>query len=111
MTGSPLLLGVVSFNKGSLAAGHRSVMGIPMMVGANFHDVKRAQKRDPAGVLQYTVLEPVPFRLALAQSVLAAAQNRHAGLLWFDWLATAEEQKIADEHEPMASVAYVRGSA
>jgi hypothetical protein len=62
-------------------------------------------------VLQYTVLEPVPFRLALAQSVMAAAQNRYAGLLWFDWLATAEAQKIADEHEPMASVAYVRGSA
>ena len=82
-----------------------------MMVGANFHDVKRAQKRDPAGVLQYTVLEPVPFRLALAQSVLAAAQNRHAGLLWFERLATAEAQKIADEHEPMAPVACVRGSA
>jgi hypothetical protein len=33
------------------------------------------------------------------------------GLLWFDWLAIAEVQKIANEHEPMASVGYVRGSA
>ena len=84
---------------------------IPMMVAANFHDLKRAQKRDPLAVLQYTILEPVPFRLALAQSILATAQHRHAALLWFDWLATIEAQKIADEHEPMASVVYVGGSA
>jgi iron(III) transport system substrate-binding protein len=84
---------------------------IPMMVAANFHDLKRAQKKDPMGVLQYVILEPVPFRLALAQSVLATSPNRHAALLWFDWLATAEAQKIADETEPMASVVYVRGSA
>jgi iron(III) transport system substrate-binding protein len=84
---------------------------IPMMAAANFHDLKRAQKKDPAGVLQYVILEPVPFRLALAQSILATAQNPYAGLLWFEWLATAEAQKIADEHEPMASVVYVRGSA
>src|SRR5262245_1699429 len=84
---------------------------IPMMVAANFHDLKRAQKKDPLGVLQYTIVEPVPFRLALAQSILATAQHPYAALLWFDWLATVEAQKIADEHEPMASVVYVRGSA
>jgi ABC-type Fe3+ transport system substrate-binding protein len=84
---------------------------IPMMIAANFHDLKRAQKKDPLGVLQYTILEPVPFRLALAQSILATAQHPHAALLWFDWLATIEAQKIADEHEPMASAVYVRGSA
>jgi iron(III) transport system substrate-binding protein len=84
---------------------------IPLMVAANFHDLKRAQKKDPLGVLQYTILEPVPFRLALAQSILATAQHPFAALLWFDWLATVEAQKIADEHEPMASAVYVRGSA
>ena len=82
-----------------------------MMVAANFHDLKRAQKKDPLGVLQYAIVEPVPFRLALAQSILATAQHLHAALLWFDWLATVEAQKIADEHEPMASAVYVRGSA
>jgi hypothetical protein len=63
-------------------------------------------------VLQYkTALEPVPFPLALAQSVLAAQNCAMPGLLWFDWLAIARMQKIADEHELMASVAYARGSA
>ena len=84
---------------------------IPMMVAANFHDLKRAQKKDPLGVLQYAIVEPVPFRLALAQSILATARHPYAALLWFDWLATVEAQKIADEHEPMASAVYVRGSA
>lgn len=84
---------------------------IPMMVAANFHDLKRAQKKNPLGVLQYTIVEPVPFRLALAQSILATARHPYAALLWFDWLATVEAQKIADEHEPMASAVYVRGSA
>ena len=84
---------------------------IPMMVAANFHDLKRAQKKDPLGVLQYAIVEPVPFRLALAQSILTTARHPYAALLWFDWLATVEAQKIADEHEPMASAVYVRGSA
>jgi iron(III) transport system substrate-binding protein len=84
---------------------------IPMMVAANFHDLKRAQKKDPLSVLQYTIVEPVPFRLALAQSILSTAHHPHAALLWFDWLATVEAQQIADEHEPMASAVYVRGSA
>jgi len=84
---------------------------IPMMVAANFHDVKRAQKKDPLGVLQYAIVEPVPFRLALAQSILTTARHPYAGLLWFEWLATVEAQKIADEYEPMASAVYVRGSA
>ena len=84
---------------------------IPMMVAANFHDLKRAQRKDPLGVLQYTILEPVPFRLALAQSVLTTAQHPYAALLYFEWLASVEAQKIADEHEPMASAVYVRGSA
>ena len=84
---------------------------IPMMVGANFHDLKRAQKKDPLGVLQYAIVEPVPFRLALAQSILATAQHPYAALLWFDWLATLEAQRLADEHEPMASAVFVQGSA
>jgi ABC-type Fe3+ transport system substrate-binding protein len=49
--------------------------------------------------------------LALAQSILTTAQHPYAALLYFEWLASAEAQKIADEHEPMASAVYVRGSA
>ena len=84
---------------------------IPMMVGPNFHTVKGVQAKDPAGVLQYAILEPVPLTLALQMGILAASPHTHAALLFFEWMASPEAQKIADENEPMNSSVYVRGGA
>jgi hypothetical protein len=82
---------------------------IPMMIGPNFHTTKRAQSKDPSGVLQYVALQPVPVRLALEEAIQAGAQNPHAALLWLEWMASDEAQKLADEHEPSSSSLYVRG--
>ena len=84
---------------------------IPMMLGPNVHTVKRAQSKDPAGVLQYVTVEPVPLRLTEQQGILASAQNTHAALLWLEWLASPEGQKLLDQFEPFASSVYVKGSA
>jgi hypothetical protein len=84
---------------------------IPMMIGPNFHTTKRAQGKDPTGVLQYVLLEPVPVRLSLEEAIQAGAQNPHAALLWLEWMASPEAQKLADEHEPLGSSVYVRGGA
>jgi iron(III) transport system substrate-binding protein len=80
---------------------------IPMMIGPNFHTTKRAQAKDRTGVLQYVVSEPVPVRLSLEESIQAGAKNPHAALLWLEWMASVEAQKLADEHEPLASSVYV----
>jgi iron(III) transport system substrate-binding protein len=90
----------------SMAAGE-----IPMMIGPNYTAVKRAQTKDPSGALQYVTLEPVPVRLTVAEGIHAASQNPNAALLWLEWMASAEAQKLADEHEPLASSVYVRGGA
>ena len=82
---------------------------IPLLMGPNFHTVKRAQSKDPAGRLDYVVLEPVPLRLAPHVAVQLGAQHQHAALLWLEWMASAEAQQLADEHEPLASSVYVRG--
>jgi ABC-type Fe3+ transport system substrate-binding protein len=82
-----------------------------MMVGPSFHTVKGAQAKDRAGVLQYVNLEPVPLRLAVQQAILNTSPNPYAALLWLEWLATPEAQKIADEYEPLASSVYAQGSA
>jgi hypothetical protein len=82
---------------------------IPMMIGPNFHTTKRAQGKDASGVLQYTALQPVPVRLALEEAIQAGAQNPHAALLWLEWMAGAEAQKLADEHEPSSSSLHIRG--
>jgi ABC-type Fe3+ transport system substrate-binding protein len=82
---------------------------VPMMVGTLFHSVKRAELKDRTGVLRHLVLEPVPVYLTSEQAVLATAPNPHAALLWLEWMASAESQKIADEQEPMGSSHLFRG--
>jgi ABC-type Fe3+ transport system substrate-binding protein len=84
---------------------------VPMMVGPNFHTVKRAQTKDRTGLLQYVALEPVPMRMHSEQAILSSAENPHAALLWMEWMASAESQKLADEHEPLGSSHYFRGGA
>ena len=84
---------------------------IPMMIGPNYTAVKRAQAKDPVGVLQYVALEPVPVRLTVAEGIHAVSQHPNAALLWLEWMASAEAQKLADEYEPLASSVYVRGGA
>jgi hypothetical protein len=83
---------------------------VPMMVGPNFERVKQVQAKDPLGVLQYVVFEPVPLRLSEEEGILANSPHRHAALLWLEWMASAEAQKIVDEHQPLTSSIYVRGS-
>ncbi len=82
---------------------------IPMMIGPNFHTTKRAQAKDPSGNLQYIALQPVPVRLSLEEAIQAGAQNPHAALLWLEWMASDEAQKLADEHEPSSSSLHMRG--
>jgi iron(III) transport system substrate-binding protein len=82
---------------------------IPMMMGTLLHSVKRAQLKDRTGLLQHLVLEPVPVYLTSEQAILATAQNRHAAILWLEWMASSESQKIADDHEPMGSSHLFRG--
>lgn len=84
---------------------------IPMMVGPNFNGIKRAQAKDPTGVLEYVILEPVPVRQSEIEGIQSTAQNPHAALLWFEWMASLDAQKLADEYEPLASSVHVRGGA
>ena len=84
---------------------------IPIMFGPAFHTVRRAQSKDRAGVLQYVAAEPVPVRFHSEQAILARSSNPHAALLWMEWMAGAESQKLADEHEPLGSSYYFRGGA
>lgn len=88
----------------SIAAGE-----VPMMIGPNFHTTKRAMGKDRLGNLQFVALEPVPVRLSLEEAIQAGSKNPHAALLFLEWMASNEAQKIADENEPASSSLYVRG--
>jgi ABC-type Fe3+ transport system substrate-binding protein len=73
--------------------------------------VKGSQRKDPLGVLQFTVLEPVPVRIGTEQAILVTSKNPHAALLWLEFMASPEAQNLIDQYEPLSSSFYVRGSA
>jgi iron(III) transport system substrate-binding protein len=83
---------------------------IPLFIGPNYDSVREFQRKDPQGVLQFVIMEPVPVRMSAEQAVLAAAKNPYAALLWLEHMASPEAQKLIDEHEPLAASLYVRGS-
>jgi hypothetical protein len=61
-------------------------------------------------VLHYKFLEPVPVRPAEPFGVIAASGNPHTALLWIEFVATAEGQKIIDDFDPFGASIYAPGS-
>src|SRR5262245_49564098 len=82
-----------------------------LMIAPNLNSVKRAQEKDKTGVLAYKVVEPVPTRVVpRADGVLAAAEHPHAALLWLEFQASPEAQKIMDEYGPTTASLLMPGS-
>jgi iron(III) transport system substrate-binding protein len=82
----------------------------PMFIGGNYKTIRRAQQKDRAGVLHYKFLEPVPVRPAEPFGVIATSGNPHTALLWIEFVATAEGQKIIDDFDPFGASIYAPGS-
>jgi ABC-type Fe3+ transport system substrate-binding protein len=82
----------------------------PLFLGPNFGSVVRTQKKDVTGVIGYKIPEPVPVRLHEANGVLANAAYPYAGLLWLEFQASPEGQKIMDEHWPYGASLFAPGS-
>ncbi|MBI2986720.1 MAG: extracellular solute-binding protein [Deltaproteobacteria bacterium] len=84
----------------ALAAGE-----VPLLLfGANYGQVRVAQRKDLLGVIQSTVLEPVPVRIGMEHGILSTSRNLHAALLWLEFMVGAEAQKLIDQHELVASL-------
>jgi ABC-type Fe3+ transport system substrate-binding protein len=75
----------------------------------NYKTIDRVKPKDVKGVLGYKVVEPIPTRLSETVAVLASAENPHAALLWLEFEASPEGQKILDEIDLAASI-YSPGS-
>jgi iron(III) transport system substrate-binding protein len=97
--------------------GHTRIMAslqageYPLFLGPNYSAVRRFQMKDPTGVVGMKIPEPIPVRLHEANGVLANAQYPYAGLLWLEYMASAEGQKIMDEQWPFGASLFVPGSA
>ena len=77
----------------------------------NFSTLKRIQAKDPAGVLDFRILEPVPTRLSKSPGIVAVAKHPYAALLWVEFEASAEAQELADQYEPYGASLFAPGSA
>jgi len=76
----------------------------------NYHSCMRVRKKDPQKVLVCKVIEPIPVRPLIAQAVVNNAPHPNSALLFLEFLASPEAQRIMDENEPHRSSMYVPGS-
>jgi iron(III) transport system substrate-binding protein len=76
----------------------------------NYHSCMRVRKKDPQKLLVCKVIEPIPVRPLIAQAVVNNAPHPHSALLFLEFLASPEAQRIMDENEPHRSSMYVPGS-
>ena len=83
----------------------------PLFLGTNLGAVKRAQGKDPTGALTSKIIEPVPIRLHEGYGILNTADYPYIGLLWLEFHASPEGQKIMDEHWPLGASVFSPGSA
>jgi len=81
-----------------------------LFFGPNYDVVLRAKAKDVADALGCKILEPVPVRLTETYSVLHTAENPYAGLLWLEFLASPEGQKVLDEHGPYEASVFIPGT-
>ncbi len=96
--------------------GERNVTNVmtgefAVFVAPNYSTAKRAEAKDPAGVLGLKVLEPIPTRLSKSPGLLEVAEHPYAALLWVEFEASPEAQKIADKYEPYGGSIHAPGSA
>ena len=89
----------------SIAAGEHALLHL-----AFHYSCLRQAAKNPTGSLVCKVIEPVPARIQNFVAVSNTASHPYSALLWVEFLATPEGQKIIDEYEPFNASLYSPGS-
>lgn len=76
----------------------------------HYQSIVRAMERDPAGTLQFKIIEPVPLRLGNTEMVLNTAVHPYASLLLLEHFASPEGQQIIDKYYPAIASVFSPGS-
>lgn len=73
--------------------------------------IKRVQAKDPASVVGYKIVEPVPVRVvSRIDGVLQMAERPHAALLWLEFHASPEGQKVLEDYGPFQASVFTPGA-
>ena len=78
--------------------------------GPNVDSVLRVKDKDLTDALGYKLIEPVPVRLTETYSVLNTAEHPYSALLWLEFLASPEGQKIFDKAGPYEGSVFIPGT-
>jgi ABC-type Fe3+ transport system substrate-binding protein len=89
----------------AMLAGEQAVL-----IGPDFDSVLRIMDKDKTDSIAYKFVEPIPVRLNEAQSILNTAENPYAALLWLEFVASPEGQKILDESGPYEASVFLPGT-
>jgi len=80
-----------------------------LFFGTYYHGVMRMKNRG-AQDLEVLIIEPVPVRLTETHTIVKGARRPNAAMLFLEYVASAEGQKIMWDVEPFKSSIYSPGS-
>ena len=80
-----------------------------LFIGTYYHGVMRMKKRG-AQDLEVLILEPAPVRLTELHMIVKGARRPNSAMLFLEYVAGAEGQKIMWDVEPFKSSIYSPGS-
>ena len=80
-----------------------------LFFGTYYHGIMRMKKRG-AQDLEVLLTEPVPVRLTETHTIVKGARRPNAAVLFLEYVASAEGQKIMWDVEPFKSSIYSPGS-
>jgi hypothetical protein len=91
----PIIVRGSTLGLNKLAAGEFS-----FMCGVYLHALERFVRDNPSAPIKRLVVDPLPAAFHEPTAVFARATNRHAALLWIEFLASPEGQQVLDAVDP-----------
>jgi ABC-type Fe3+ transport system substrate-binding protein len=83
----------------------------PLCLAVQSSSIKRVLAKDPASVAAYKMVEPVPIRVvSRIDGVLRMAEHPYAALLWLEFHASPEGQKVLEDNGPFQASVFTPGS-
>jgi hypothetical protein len=79
-----------------------------LFFGPNYDSVLRAKKKDKMDILGHKLVEPVIIRLNESEGILASAERPYAALLWLEYVASADGQKVLEEGGPYEGSVFIQ---
>jgi ABC-type Fe3+ transport system substrate-binding protein len=81
-----------------------------LFFGPNYDAVLRAKNKDKLDILGHKLVEPVIIRLNESEGILAATERPYAALLWLEFVASTDGQKVLDEGGPYEASVFIPGT-